>query len=96
MGLPSCFQVNLSHCIYPDPCRLTDFALYLYWKHLSWLAALSLFSLVMDFYTPFQKAKQIVYLTSPGISGPGVAWEGKRSYYSCGQDFLGFSKETLD
>lgn len=95
-GLAGYFQVNLSHRIYPDPCRLADFALYLYWKHLSWLAALSLYSLVMDFYTPLQKTKQIVCLTSPGISGPGVAWEGKRTYFSCGQAFLGISKETLD
>ena len=53
------------------------------------LLLFSLFSLVMDFYTPFQKTKQIVCLTSPGISGPGVGreaylfflWAGLPGYF---------------
>lgn len=57
---------------------------------------LSFFFLVMDFYSPFQKTKQIVCLTSTGVSGPGVAWEGKRTDYSCGQTSLGVSTQILD
>lgn len=91
-------QVNVDHRASPDPCLLSGFGLYHYWKHLSWLTASSFFffPLVMDFYSPFQKTKQIVCLTSTGVSGPGVAWEGKRTYSSCGQTFLGISTEILD
>lgn len=87
-------QVNLNHHTW-DPCLLSRVGLHLYWKYLS-LLLFHFLSLMMDFYTPFQKTKQIVCLTSPRISGPGVAWEGKHSYYSCGQTFLGISKEILD
>lgn len=54
------------------------------------------FPLVMDFHTPLQKTKQFVCLTSPGISGAGVAWEGKHAYCSYGQTFLDISKDSPD
>lgn len=95
-------QVTVDHRAPPDPRLLSGFGLYHHWKRLSWLTASSFsfsfffFFLVMDFYSPFQKTKQIVCLTSTGVSGPGVAWEGKRTDYSCGQTSLGVSTEILD
>lgn len=96
LGLAGASQVNLRHRAHLDSCLLSGFGLYLYWKYLSWHTAILFFSPVMDFYISFQKTKQIVCLTSLGISGPGVAWEGKHTYYSCGQTFLGISKEIPD
>lgn len=89
-------QVNLYHHPHLDSCLLCFWPLSLLEASQLAYCYLIFFSLVIDFYTPFQKTKQIVCLTSPGISGVGVAWEGKHTYYSCGQTFLGISKEIPD
>lgn len=62
-----------------SPAQFTLFLAFISLGSIS--AGLLLFNfspLVMDVYTPpfFQKTKQIVCLTSEGISGPGLAWEG--------------------
>lgn len=59
LGLAGYLQVNLNrHPFQILVCSLV-FGLYLYWKHLSWRPAVSLFSLVLDFYTPFKRQNKL-------------------------------------
>ena len=57
LGMAGYLQVNLNHHTHPDPCLPSGFGLYLYWKHLSWLTAVSLFFLGDGFLHPFSKDK---------------------------------------
>lgn len=93
-GLMGYSQVNFNHCLHLNPCLLLAFIIV--GSVSAGLPRFHFFPLVMNFYTSFQKTKQIVCLTSLGISGPGVAWEGKHTSYSRGQSFLGISKDIPD